>query len=161
MSSFESEWSRPDPDGIRTRFLDSGAKSTLRGRRVRRAGRADETASALWPRDHVALLRDWLAQETVHTRFATLLKAAGHARVEMAGQVLEDLLRAGWIEIEERRAGGTWKPIWIRFLDADRLRSIVGLPDRGGALNRLNELKVRALYAADLSLKLLFSGCTL
>lgn len=151
MSTFENEWSRPDLEGIRTRLLDSGAKSTLRGRRLRRTGRTDETASALWPRDYVALLRDWLAQETAHTRFSTLLKVAGHARAEMAGQVLEELLRAGWVEIEERRAGGTWKPIWVRFLDPNGLRPIVGLSDRGGALDRLKELKKRALCAADLS----------
>jgi hypothetical protein len=115
---------------------------------------AEDLTSALWPRDYVALLRDRLAQETAHTRFATLLKVAGHARAEMAGQVLEDLLRAGWIEIEERRAGGTWKPIWLRFLDPDRLRLIVVLPDRGGALDRLKELKKRALCAADLRIDL-------
>jgi len=68
----------------------------------------------------------------------------------MAGQLLYELLRAGWIEIEERRAGGAWKPIWLRFLDLDRLRPIVGLQDRGGALDRLKELKERALAAADL-----------
>jgi hypothetical protein len=118
---------------------------------VRRAERADETASALWPQDYVALLRDWLAQETAHTRFATLLKVAGHARAETAGQMLEELLRAGWVEIEERRAGGTWKPIWVRFLDPDGLRPVVGLPDRGGALDRLKELKKHPLCAADLS----------
>ena len=151
MSAFEDEWSRPDLDGIRTRFLYSRAKSTLHGRRVRRAARADDVTSALWPRDHVALLRDWLAQETAHTQFSTLLKIAGHARAEMAGQVLEELLRAGWIEIEERRAGGTWKPVWVRFLDPNGLRPIVGLPDRGGELNRLKELKDRALCAAGLS----------
>lgn len=59
----ELVWSAPDSDGIRTCLLDVGAKSTLRGRRKRRADIVKPGAAGLWPVHWRDVLRDWVKQE--------------------------------------------------------------------------------------------------
>lgn len=153
MARLGEEWSPPNAEGIRTCVLEARAKSTLQGRRLRRAERTESasgTAPGTWPGAWIVLLRDWLANELTRTRVSTLLGVAGHARSELATQLLDELLRHGWIEMEERRSGGAWRPMWIRFLDVESLRRIAGLPDRELSRCRLEELMTRPLARPSL-----------
>ncbi|MDB6105648.1 MAG: hypothetical protein JWO52_5647 [Gammaproteobacteria bacterium] len=150
MPSTPSTWSERDADGIRTQILGTGAKSTLRGRRLRRADQIDLNSTALWPEEYRVLLREWLAGESTRTKFPTLIKVAGHARRELAQQLVRVLLHGGWVEIEEHRSEGVWRLSWVRFLDIDRLRGLVGLVDKGAATTRLEELKGQPLHAPSL-----------
>jgi hypothetical protein len=151
MSSLGEEWSTPDADGVRTRVLPTRAKSTLRGRRVRRAERVDTATCDAWPQDYRDLLRVWLTHGTARMRFATLVKLVGHARHEVARQLLAELLRTGWVEIEEHRVGGTWNAAWVQFVDADGLRPIAGLSDRTSSLRELERSKAHTLHAPTLA----------
>ena len=70
-------WTAPDALGIRTRELDVGAKSTLRGRRLRRA--FPDTLHTLggWPTEWRELLIGWMKGSSPKRKWDTLLSAAG------------------------------------------------------------------------------------
>lgn len=115
-------------------MLDVGAKSTLRGRRQRRAPGATGTAAAdtrgiaAWPAPWRDLLIAWIdgAQKR---RWETLLALAGNAGFNLAHELLDALLRAGLIETDEARERGQWKIRQVSFLDPPALRAALGLPD--------------------------------
>ncbi len=48
----------------------------------------------------------------------------------LAYKLLDALLRGGWVEVEERRESGNWRPIWISFLESSALRRHLGLADK-------------------------------
>lgn len=124
------EWSEPDPRGVRSRALDVGARATLRGRRRRRNFTREASAAAAWPVDWRELARSWLSGgETL--RWITLVKRAGPGRVATAQELLDALLSAGWIELDEKREpGGRWVPVQITIIDLERCRETLGLPNR-------------------------------
>jgi hypothetical protein len=123
-------WVAPDALGIRTRELDVGAKSTLRGRRLRRA--FPDTLHTLggWPTEWRELLIGWMKGSSSKRKWDTLLSAAGSRRVHLAHELLDALLRGGWVEVEERRQSGRWLPIWVNFLELPALRHQLGLVDK-------------------------------
>lgn len=123
-------WSLPDADGIVTLRVDVGAASTLKGQRRRRGSRLRPGDVALWPASWRALLADWLRQGDARRKWATLLQKAGGARVTEAHHLLESLLKAGLVEVMERRERGSWQTQWVEFLDLEGARGRVGLPNR-------------------------------
>ncbi len=124
------DWSGPDARGVRTRVRDVGASVTLRGRRDRRRFDQDFDAVALWPAPWRDLARDWLAGAE-RLRWSTLLKRAGPQRIAAAHEVLDALLAAGWIELDERRGtGGRWVAQGLAILDLERCREALGLSNR-------------------------------
>lgn len=123
-------WSAPDSDGIRTCTLDVGAKSTLRGRRKRRADVVRLDAAGLWPTHWREMLRDWVKQGGGRRKWAALLKIAGGSRAHDAWQLLDELLKVGLVELEEVRKNGQWLPLWIEFLEMETLRELCGLTNR-------------------------------
>lgn len=144
------EWTEADADGVRTRYLDVGALATLRGRRLRRSAARRPEVIGLWPEQWRILLKDWLQDGTDQRKWTTVVKVAGHSRASLAHQLLEALLGAGLVEIEERRERGTWSPVWIEFLDSNDLRVRVGLPDQNAALMEWNALASQPISDARL-----------
>ncbi len=125
----EADWSSADARGIRTRRLDVGAKSTLRGKRQRRADALNPEACAFWPEDWRGLTREWLARGEA-PQWRTLLGIAGPGRAAMAPELLDALLDGGWITLDEKREDGRWAPIRATFREFERLRERLGLPNR-------------------------------
>lgn len=124
-----ADWSSADARGIRTRTIDVGAKSTLRGKRQRRADAVDADACATWPEDWRALAREWLA-DSASRQWRTLLGIAGPTRAAMAPELLDALLVAGWVTLDEKREDGRWVCVRAEFRELERLRERLGLPNR-------------------------------
>ena len=143
------EWSAADAAGVRTRQLDVGAQVTLRGRRLRQREAIDQHAQRLWPQDWQQLIRDWL-EGSATPKWATLLKKAGPQRSVLAPNVLEALLQAGWIELEETREHGRWVPLRLTFRDFETLRGNLGLPNRTLLAQQHAELLARPFADAAL-----------
>jgi len=122
-------WSSPDAAGVRS--LVSPGRSALKGRRLRRADRADDLAPAAWPQDWRGLLIDWMrASSSSRVRWATLELRAADGRMGLALQLQQALLESGWIELEElRSSSGRWDAVWLRWLDRAGLSTLIGLPD--------------------------------
>ena len=113
------------------RALDVGAKTTLRGRRLRRAFIVDGVNTkvvATWPAVWRDLLLRWL-DGAAKRRWNTLLERAGNAGFGVAHDLLEALLRAGLIETDESRERGLWKIQQVTFIQRAALRAALGLPD--------------------------------
>ncbi|MEQ1603082.1 MAG: hypothetical protein HOP04_07115 [Methylophilaceae bacterium] len=134
-------WSAPDADGICEQRLDVGAKSTLRGKRLRRAFSEIPLDPAIWPVDRRELLILWLKSGDTRRKWETLLKLAGHQRHSLAHELLSALLKSGGIMLtEETRGRGHWKVLWVDFLQLAELRHKLGLPDTEAALASLQAL---------------------
>lgn len=121
-------WPAPDADGISVRVLDVGAKTTLRGRRLRRAMNADTRVIATWPAAWRDLLLQWLDGATKR-RWNTLISQAGNAGFDIAHDLHDALLRAGLVETDEARERGQWKIQQVTFIERAALRAALGLPD--------------------------------
>ncbi len=127
-SALPENWSAPDSDGVCVRALDVGAKTTLRGRRLRRAINANVPIVATWPAPWRDLLLLWL-DGAAKRRWNTLLTLAGNAGFDMAHELLDALLRAGLTETDESRERGLWKIQQVTFIERAALRAALGLPD--------------------------------
>lgn len=124
-------WSPPDADGIITCNCDVGAVSTLRGRRKRRGVRQCQNEVQLWPTSWRELLKDWVKQGNSNRRkWDALLKIAGGQRFHDAYNLLESLLKAGLIEVEELKNSNQWKTLWIEFIALEDMRELIGLSNR-------------------------------
>ncbi|MBA2659506.1 MAG: hypothetical protein H0U72_08190 [Nitrosospira sp.] len=143
----ESEtWAAPDALGVCTRDLDVGARSTLRGKRLRRAFPDTFHTLGSWPMEWRELLVDWIRASSPKRKWDTLLTVAGSRRIHFAHELLDALLRGGWVELEERRQSGRWLPVWVSFLELPTLRQQLGLPDK----DALAELfRTEALHPFD------------
>ena len=128
MTAAPEDWTAADADGIRVRVLDVGAKTTLRGRRLRRAPEADTPPIAAWPAAWRDLLIEWL-DGAPRRRWDTLVGRAGNAGFNIAYELLDALLRAGLVETDESREQGQWKTRQVTFIDPAALRNALGLPD--------------------------------
>ncbi len=121
-------WPPPGEDGLCVRVLDVGAKTTLRGRRLRRALHTDYRVLSVWPAAWHDLLLQWL-NGAAKRRWDTLLSLAGNAGFSQAHELIAALLHAGLIETDEAREHGQWKTRAITFIDPTQLRAALGLPD--------------------------------
>lgn len=121
-------WPAPGADGISVRVLDVGAKTTLRGRRLRRALNADTHVIATWPAAWRDLLLQWL-DGAARRRWKTLISQAGNAGFDIAHDLLNALLRSGLVEIDEVRERSQWKIQQITFIERAALRAALGLLD--------------------------------
>ncbi len=125
------DWSAPDADGVCICALDVGAKTTLRGRRLRRAFNADTGTIARWPAPWRNLLLLWV-NGAARRRWDTLLSLAGNVGFALAHDLATALLRAGLIETDESRERGQWKTRQVTFIDPASLRAALGVPDAAG-----------------------------
>lgn len=122
-------WSAPDAAGVATRRLDVGARSTLRGRRLRRAFSDRPQPIDTWPSEWRGLLADWLRRGGALRRWEGLLKTAGNKRYALAEHLRDALLKGGWIELEERFESRSWHAVAVTFLNLGVMRHALGLPD--------------------------------
>ena len=100
------DWSAPDPDGIRTCRLDDPLRASLKGQRRLRRGNPRPLDLDTWPAEDRKLLADWVRRASDKAiRHETLLRAAGPQRAMTADRLLQTLLRAGSVEIEESSWG--------------------------------------------------------
>lgn len=121
-------WAAPGANGVCVRMLDVGAKTTLRGRRLRRAMNADTRVIATWPAAWRDLLLQWV-DGAAKRRWATLISQAGNAGFDIAHDLLAALLHAGLVETDESRERGQWITRQVTFIDPAALRAALGLPD--------------------------------
>lgn len=148
MNSTENaKWSSPDADGIITCSLDVGAVSTLRGRRRRRGTALRFSDIALWPASWRELLKEWVRQGGPRRKWEGLLKSAGGLRAHEALQLLDCLLKAGLVELQERRVQNRWQPLWVEFIDQEVIRESVGLPNRDKLLKLAEKQREIVLHS--------------
>lgn len=121
-------WSAPDTDGVCAHALDVGAKTTLRGKRLRRAMAVNAQVIAAWPAPWRNLLLLWL-DGAAKRRWNTLIERAGNAGFGVAHELIDALLRAGLVETNESRERGQWKVQQVTFIERAALRKALGLPD--------------------------------
>ncbi len=117
----------------------------------RRLRQASAAAAAMpcdaWPPAWRALVADWLRRDGARRKWPTLLASAGNDAYDTAHDVLDALLAAGWIVVDEAFRQGRWQPVWIEFLDLTALRAALGLP-APGATKAAQEAARFALLAA-------------
>lgn len=140
-------WSAPDGDGIRSLRLSDPKRSSLKGKRLRRAS---PTPGGLgldaWPADERQLLAEWVRRAgDTPIRHSTLMAGAGAARTMLADRLLQRLLQGGAVEIEESHERGHWWPRQIRFLVPSALRAGLGLAEPDAARRAYLEARGRPL----------------
>jgi hypothetical protein len=143
-----SPWSRPDANGIRV------STDRRRTRRLRRSDTQNAAVVGAWPLEWRTLTIDWLRTGGTTILSKSLLKTAGNLR-HLAYEVMDALLEAGWVELEDQFTRNAWIPHQLTWTDADALRSVLGIrrgdaeraaretalaePPRDGRLRELHE----------------------
>jgi hypothetical protein len=147
------DWLAPDPHGIHTAWLTDPNKSSLRGRRLRRAFDRPPAAVDTWPASWRELLALWVKRADPDKRYRRdgLLAKAGAARANVALALFDRLLADGLAEVEEQRdAKLGWQPRTLRFIDPAALRRALGLAEPDAAEQDWNRRKNVRLEPADL-----------
>lgn len=130
MSPAVPPWGPPDAQGIRSCRLDDPLRASLKGQRRLRCGTPRPLELDVWPTDERQLLADWLRRADAHPlRHDALLRKAGPARASLADRLVQRLLGAGAVEVEETQERGYWKLRSVRFLDPAPLRRQLDLPE--------------------------------
>lgn len=123
---------------------------TATGRQRRRLQASTPTLPLdAWPPAWRALAARWLRRDAVRGKWSTLLASAGGDGFETAHDVLDALLAAGWIAIDEAWQQGRWQPVWIEFLDLPALRDALGLPAPGARQAAIEQARAELLDALE------------
>lgn len=160
MDSTKRTWLPPDAGGISTCWLTDAARSSLRGKRLRRAFGVNPPALDAWPTAWRELLAHWVRRAVAdkHYRCDALLARAGAVRANAALQLFERLLADGLAEVEERRDPQRgWHSHSLAFSDPAGLRAALAVPEpdadqRAWALNGDVTLALPELEAARATL---------
>jgi hypothetical protein len=106
-----------------------GSRASLKGSRTRRsAAGPDPRVFASWPGAWIERLAHWLRSPAERRQIAALQRGADGPSVVEITQLIDALLRAGWISlVEQHQRGGHWQPRELRWIDADALRRTLGL----------------------------------
>ena len=115
-------------------------------RRRRQAAAAAMPCDA-WPPAWRELAARWLRRDSARSKWPTLLSTACKESYDTAHDVLDALLAAGWIVVDEVFQQGRWQPVWIEFIDLTALRNALGLP-APGATKAAQEAARAALLTA-------------
>ena len=129
-------WLAPDERGIRTAWLTDPNRSSLRGRRLRRAFDRPPPAIDAWPAPWRELLALWVRRTTPDKALKrdSLLTRAGATRANVALALIERLLADGLVEAEEHRDTKLgWQLRSLRFPDPASIRRALALPEPDAA----------------------------
>lgn len=125
-----SNWSPPDANGVRTLAVDIGAKRTMRGKRRRRSALKMPASIVVLSEDQKDLIRSWLKGVSPRRKWNSLLTSSGFSNLLLAEELLNTLLEAGWVEVEEHRTLRGWEAVWVEFPNFEELREHLGLNNR-------------------------------
>ena len=153
MSSPDEDfWGEADADGMRVRWLSDPARSSLRGRRLRRHMPATAADSGAWPDGWRTIARIWLKDaRTEHTiRRDTLLRRAGAEHTNDALRLIRHLVEIGQLGVEERRAAHGWTAVGWHFVDPTGLRRTLGMEEPGASHRAWQALRAQPLDDDDL-----------
>ena len=100
-----------------------------RNRRQRRSTTPWDALPALGVVPRAQLLR-WLRSDAPTRRWATLQALGGSTRIEAADTLLEMLLAAGCVEVDERFSAGRWWTHQVTWINLSRLQQALGLPSQ-------------------------------
>jgi hypothetical protein len=107
--------------------------TTANGRHRRRRERPGPPDGIdTWPPAWRQLALSWVRRASANNsrcKWETLLAAAGGSAFETAHDLLEALLRGGWVGVDEAWRDGRWQPLWIEFGALPELRAALGMPD--------------------------------
>ena len=155
MNTSTLTWLPPDPAGISTAWLTNPARSTLRGKRLRRAFAHPTPLIDTWPATWRELLAHWVrrADADKHYRCDKLLEGAGAQRANTALQLFDRLLTEGLVEMEERRDPQLrdWQPHSLRFIDPAALRRLLALPEPDAHRRQWDEMRHAPLSLPQLA----------
>lgn len=121
------EWSKADSEGIQVLNIGVNAKVTLRGRRQKRAANVDIAAIKTFPEEWKSVIAKWVKGKEKRG-YATLLKD-DQANLNRSIRIIDALLDAGVITIEEKRDTNRWERTWVIFSHPKAIREALGLPD--------------------------------
>lgn len=115
-------------------------------KRRRRLPETDARGLDSLPEERRQLLRLWVKRGG-DSRWQTLRKDAGAARLALADALLEWLLANGWATVDETFELAAWWPSRVQFRELARLRAALGIADASAQLDQWNTL--RATLPAD------------
>lgn len=132
-------WSAADEDGISSQWLGDPLRSSLKGKRLRRALDAAELDPAVLPANWRQVLVTWVrkAAVTSHIKWESLYARAGTSHANAVEPLFRMLLKHGELELKEKRATHGWRPESVRFTDPQRLRRALGLAEPDEAAGKL------------------------
>lgn len=130
-------------DSIQIESLD---KRAVCQKRRRTAQITPQTPGTL-PADWRELLARWVRRGG-NSRWETLRNDAGTTHVQMAQDLLNWLLRAGWAAVTEQRKHSEWWPQHVELLHLPQLRAALGLRDKDNDAQRWQECRA-VLHALD------------
>lgn len=140
------QWSKADTNGISTLMIDTGAKITLRRVRKRRALVARVLQADHWPPNMRKLAVAWVKNRTsVRVQWTTLTRAAGAHQVETAYALVDELLKAGLITVEEGFKSGQWHILRVEFTGLEEVRQAFGIQSSEVFVPRRDEILSRVL----------------
>lgn len=155
MNGNSTNWLPADASGLSTAWLSDPARSSLRGKRLRRAFDRPAPLIDTWPAAWRGLLAEWVrrADTDKPIRCDSLLARAGAERTNAALQLFAHLLAEGLVEVEERRdpQRRDWQPHSLRFVDPVALRTALDLPEPDARQRQWAEARNAALALPQLA----------
>lgn len=135
------------PESIRVEWL--GDRATAKQRRL--VPTNSPSGLELLPAEWRDLLARW-ARRDGKSKWETLLKDAGTARMQTADALRAWLLRHGWAEVVEERRHSDWWPLWLELHELPALRAELGLADRETNARRWDSVRAELATLNDESL---------
>ncbi|MDO8926630.1 MAG: hypothetical protein Q7U94_06960 [Sideroxyarcus sp.] len=114
-------------------------KRTVCQKRRRTAQIPPQTLNTL-PAEWRELLARWVRRGG-NSRWETLRNDAGNTHVQMAQDLLDWLLRAGWVAVTEQRQHSEWWPQHLELLHLPQLRAALDLRDKDNDAQRWQECR--------------------
>jgi hypothetical protein len=116
--------------------LDKRAVCQKRRRAAQITPQPLDTLPAEWRE----LLARWVRRGG-NSRWETLRNDAGNTHVQLAQDLLDWLLRAGWAAVTEQRQHSEWWPQHVELLHLPQLRAALGLRDKDSDAQRWQECR--------------------
>jgi hypothetical protein len=113
----------------------------------RRAAQITPQTLDTLPAEWRELLVRWVRRGG-NSRWETLRNDAGNTHVQMAQDLLDWLLRAGWVAVIEQRKHSEWWPQRVELQHLPQLRAALGLRDKDNDAQRWQECRA-LLHALD------------